>query len=101
MRKANEDSYLLFLAKREQERASDALDKTRIGNVAIAVPPAIPALPLYSMPMVILVAFMGASFLSVALAYSVNYFDSSFSTPGQVAGALGIPVVISMPRKRA
>jgi hypothetical protein len=42
----NEDSYLLYVSKREEERASDALDQKRIANVAIAVPPAIPTLPL-------------------------------------------------------
>ncbi len=46
--KANEDNYLLYLSKREQERTTDALDKTGIANVAIAVPPAIPVLPVYA-----------------------------------------------------
>ena len=45
--KANEQNYLLYLSKREQERTSDALDRTRIENVAIAVPPAIPVLPVH------------------------------------------------------
>jgi len=36
--KAAETNYLLYLAKREQERTSNALDVTRIANVAIAVP---------------------------------------------------------------
>ena len=51
--KANEDNYLLYLSKREQERASDALDQKRIANVAIAVPPVIPALPLASLSTVL------------------------------------------------
>ena len=99
--KANEDNYLLYQAKREQERTSDALDQTRIGNVAIAVPPAIPALPLYSLPVLILIGFAGAVFLSVGAVYTKDYFDSSFHTPSQVTNILGIPVVISMPRKTA
>jgi uncharacterized protein involved in exopolysaccharide biosynthesis len=99
--KANEDNYLLYLAKREQERTSDALDETRIGNVAIAVPPAIPALPVYSVPIVILVAFLAAFFLSIAMVYIVDYFDSSFHNPSQVIDTLGIPVVVSMPRRTA
>jgi uncharacterized protein involved in exopolysaccharide biosynthesis len=98
--KANEDNYLLYLSKREQERTSDALDKTRIGNVAIAVPPAIPALPMYSIPMVILIAFAGALFLSIGTGYAVDYFDSSFHTPAQVVDMLGIPVVITVPKKK-
>lgn len=99
--KANEDNYLLYLAKREQERTSDALDKTRIGNVVIAVPPAIPVLPMYSIPIVILVAFVAAFVLSIGAAYTVDYFDSSFHTPGQVVDMLGIPLVIAVSKKTA
>ena len=33
--KANEGSYLLYVQKAEQERASDALDARRIVNVAV------------------------------------------------------------------
>jgi uncharacterized protein involved in exopolysaccharide biosynthesis len=99
--KADEDNYLLYLSKREQERTTDALDKTGIANVAIAVPPAIPVLPVYSMPMVIAVAFALALFLSVATTYAVNYFDATFHNPNQVIDTLGIPIVVSMPKKAA
>ncbi|MGA8672618.1 MAG: hypothetical protein WB679_22265, partial [Terracidiphilus sp.] len=99
--KANEDSYLLYLSKREQERTSDALDETRIGNVAIAVPPAIPALPVYSTRFVLVVAFGVALFLGAAAAYTVDYFDSSFHTPAQVIDILGIPLVVAVSRKTA
>jgi uncharacterized protein involved in exopolysaccharide biosynthesis len=99
--KANEDNYLLYLSKREQERTSDALDKTRIANVAIAVPPAIPALPTHSFPSTILVALLSAMLLSITVAYIVEYFDSSFHTPAQVIDMLGIPVVVAVPKKTA
>jgi uncharacterized protein involved in exopolysaccharide biosynthesis len=99
--KANEDNYLLYLSKREQARTSDALDKTRIANVAIAVPPAIPALSEHSFPLTILVALVSAMLLSITVAYIVEYFDSSFHTPGQVIDMLGIPVVVAVPKKTA
>ncbi|WP_260740320.1 GumC family protein [Tunturiibacter lichenicola] len=99
--KADEDNYLLYLSKREQERTTDALDKTGIANVAIAVPPAIPVLPVYSMPIVLAVALGLALFLSIATAYAVNYFDATFHTPNQVIETLGIPIVVGMPRKAA
>ncbi|MGO9338921.1 MAG: GumC family protein [Terracidiphilus sp.] len=99
--KANEDNYLLYLGKREQERTSDALDNTRIANVAIAVPPAIPVLPVYSFRMVILVAFGLAILMSIGTAYTFDYFDSSFHTPAQVIEMMGIPVVIAVSKKTA
>lgn len=100
-RKADEDNYLLYVSKREQERTTDALDKARIANVAIAVPPSIPALPLYSSPMVILVAIVGGLFFSLAAVYLIDYFDSSFHSPTQVEDILGIPFVVAVPKKTA
>lgn len=99
--KANEDNYLLYLSKREQERTSDALDRTRIANVAIAVPPAIPALPAHGFSIFLLLAFAFATTLSIAMAYGVEYFDSSFHTPAEVIDFLGIPVVVAVSKRTA
>jgi uncharacterized protein involved in exopolysaccharide biosynthesis len=98
---ADEANYLLYLSKREQERTTDALDKTGIANVTIAVPPAIPVLPVYGIPLVIVAAFIMALFFSVLAAYAVNYLDATFHTPNQVINTLGIPVVVGMPKKAA
>jgi uncharacterized protein involved in exopolysaccharide biosynthesis len=99
--KADESNYLLYLAKREQERTSNALDVTRIANVAIAVPPAIPVLPVFSWPMIILIGIGSAMFLSIGAAYGFDYWDPAFHTPAQVIDILGIPVVISVGKKTA
>jgi uncharacterized protein involved in exopolysaccharide biosynthesis len=99
--KANEQNYLLYVSKREQERTSDALDRTRIENVAIAVPPAIPALPVQGPAYILLVAFGVAAILSFPTAYIIDYFDPSFHTPAQVADILGIPVVVAVPKRIA
>ena len=99
--RADETSYLLYLSKREQERTSDALDMKRIANVAIAIPPAIPVLPVISWPMLIVVALGGSLVLSIGMAYGLEYFDSSFHTPAQVVDMLGIPVVVAVPKKTA
>ena len=99
--KANEQNYLLYLSKREQERTSDALDRTRIENVAIAVPPAIPVLPAHGPVYILLVAFGIAAMFSLATAYLIDYFDPSFHTPAQVIDILGIPVVVAVPKRTA
>ncbi len=99
--KANEDNYLLYLAKREQARTSDALDKTRIANVAIAVPPAIPALPKRGFLFFLLSGFALATLLAISAAYFADYFDSSFHTPAEVMETLGIPVVVAVPKRVA
>jgi uncharacterized protein involved in exopolysaccharide biosynthesis len=99
--KAAETNYLLYLAKREQERTSNALDVTRIANVAIAVPPAIPVLPVFGWPMIVLMGLASASVLSVGAAYAIDYLDPSFHTPAQVIEILGIPVIAAMPKRPA
>jgi len=99
--KAAEQNYLLYLSKREQARTSDALDKTKIANVDIAIPPAIPVLPVMSPGMVVLLALFLAAFLSTMTAYAFDYFDSSFHTPADVVDMLGIPVVVPMAKRSA
>lgn len=99
--KTNESNYLLYLSKQVEERTSDALDKTRIANVAIAVPPAIPALPSHHFTFYLAVGILLAILLAIAMGYISDYFDSSFHTPSQVIETLGIPVVVDMPRKPA
>jgi uncharacterized protein involved in exopolysaccharide biosynthesis len=99
--KAAETNYLLYLAKREQERTSNALDVTRIANVAIAVPPAIPVLPVFSWPMIVLIGFSSATLLGIGAAYAADYFDSSFHTPAQVVDFLEIPIVVAISKKTA
>ncbi|MBB6145192.1 uncharacterized protein involved in exopolysaccharide biosynthesis [Silvibacterium bohemicum] len=99
--KADEDNYLLYLSKREQERTTDALDSTRIANVAIAVPPAIPVLPTYGWPLIIIAGIGVAGVLSLSTAYAADYFDSSFHTPAQVVDMLGIPVVVTVSKKKS
>jgi uncharacterized protein involved in exopolysaccharide biosynthesis len=96
--KANEGNYLLYVSKREQERASDALDQKRIANVAIAVPPAIPTLPVGSLTMFLIAGFIAATVVSAGAAYSVEFLDSSFRTPKEVIDILGIPVVAGVPK---
>ena len=97
--KAAETNYLLYLAKREQERTSNALDVTRIANVAIAVPPAIPVLPVFSWPMIVLISLSSATAFSIGAAYTVDYLDPSFHTPAQVIDILGIQVLAAIPKK--
>jgi uncharacterized protein involved in exopolysaccharide biosynthesis len=99
--KADESNYLLYLAKREQERTSNALDVTRIANVAIAVPPSIPVLPVLSWPLIVFIAIVSATFISIGTAYAVDYLDPSFHTPAQVIDMMGIPVVIAVSKKTA
>ena len=95
--KSNEDNYLLYLSKREQERASDALDQKRISNVAIAVPAVIPVLPLASLSTVLMIGFVLALAGGAAATYVAEFVDPSLRTARDVIDTLGIPIVASIP----
>lgn len=97
--KENEDNYLLYETKWQQAQASDALNGTNISNVAIADQPAVSALPTYSLPMFLAVAFACSLALSVLAAYVVDYLDPAFHTPRQVAEVLEIPIVVAVPKR--
>jgi uncharacterized protein involved in exopolysaccharide biosynthesis len=99
--KANEQNYLLYLSKREQERTSDALDRTRIENVAIAVPPAMSVLPVHGPLYAVALAFGIALILSLFITYAADYLDPSFHSTNQVVDTLGIPVVVAINRRSA
>jgi uncharacterized protein involved in exopolysaccharide biosynthesis len=99
--KANEANYLLYLSKREQERTSDALDKKRIANVALAVPPSVPALPVHSAMLIGIVGLFLSIAIGAAAAYLAEYMDPSFHTPTEVVDILSIPLVVAIPKLRA
>ncbi|MGA7962359.1 MAG: hypothetical protein WCA33_11745, partial [Candidatus Acidiferrales bacterium] len=80
---------------------SDALDKDRIADVAIAVPPIVPIIPAHGPFLVMFIGFVLALLLSVGSAYLAEYADPSFRTPEEVAETLSMPVLASLPRKVA
>jgi uncharacterized protein involved in exopolysaccharide biosynthesis len=95
--KAGEANYLLYLNKREEARISDALDVQRITNVAIAEAPAVPALPVHSRWLYVLLGIPCALLVSVGSAFVADHFDASFRTPEEVAGFLNTAVLAAMP----
>lgn len=99
--KANEDSYLLYLTKREQERTSDALDDKRIANVEIAVPARVPVLPAHSPSSVMFSGFLLAIFAAMLAAYLAELVDPSFRTPSEVEDTLNIPILAAVPKQVA
>lgn len=97
--KANEDNYLLYLTKREQERTSDALDDKRIANVAIAVPAEVPILPARSPSSIMFTGFWVALFLGVGAGYLAELADPTFRSPSEVEEILQIPILSAVPKR--
>jgi uncharacterized protein involved in exopolysaccharide biosynthesis len=97
--KTEEENYLLYLHKREEARMTDALDRTRILNVAIAEQPMTPALPSNSPWKVLLLGMVLATSVSVGMAFTLEYTNPSFRTPSEVFSELNIPVLAAVPQK--
>jgi len=97
--KSEEENYLLYQKKREEARMADALDRTRILNVSVAEQPSLPSVPTNSPWTVILLGTVLAASVSIGTAFALEYTDSSFRTPSEVASELNIPVLAAVPYK--
>ena len=91
--KSAEQNYTLYVQKQEQARISDELDKSRILNVAVAEPPIVPSVPVYSPWLLFLAGGVVALMLSIASGFVADYLDPSFRTPEEIDAGLGIPLL--------
>jgi uncharacterized protein involved in exopolysaccharide biosynthesis len=91
--KTDEENYLMYQRKREEARMTNALDQTRILNVAIAEQPIAPTLPSNSPWSALVVGGMLAVIVSLGTAFVLDYMDTSFRTPAEVLTELNVPVL--------
>jgi uncharacterized protein involved in exopolysaccharide biosynthesis len=96
--KAAEDNYMLSLRKEEEARISDALDRGRILNVAVADKATVPTLPSNHRLRIVLFGALLAAFFSMALAFVAERTDPTFRTPDEVVSILNTPVVAAIPK---
>jgi uncharacterized protein involved in exopolysaccharide biosynthesis len=99
--KADEQSYLRYLSRREQERTAGVLDRPRAVSAASATPPTVPASPVRGRGVIFLVALGLAAAVSVPAVLILDCFDPCFHTPTQVIETLGIAVVLAVPKMTA
>jgi uncharacterized protein involved in exopolysaccharide biosynthesis len=97
--KAAQESYLLYVKKREEARMNDALDERGIVNVTIADHPVSPALPVWSAWAILAVGFVAAGACGTGAAFAADYLDPAFRTPDEVLAYLQTPVLASLPAK--
>jgi len=95
--KNDEENYLLYLHKREQARMTEALNSTRIVNVAVAEQPVVPTMP-YNSPMLIaIIGTLVATTVSLGIVFAQEYLDPSFRSPAEVPTALNVPLLAAVP----
>ncbi|MFY9681835.1 MAG: Wzz/FepE/Etk N-terminal domain-containing protein [Candidatus Sulfotelmatobacter sp.] len=99
--KTDEENYLMYQRKREEARMTNALDQTRILNVAIAEQPIAPTLPSNSPWTALVVGLMLAVIVSLGTAFGLDYMDTSFRTPEEVVSELNVPVLGTISLKQS
>jgi uncharacterized protein involved in exopolysaccharide biosynthesis len=97
--KTDEENYLIYQRKREQARMTEALDRTRIVNVAIAEQPVAPSLPSNSPALVVLLGTVLAVVVTLGAVFIQEFMDPSFRTPAEVSAELNIPVLASVAQR--
>ena len=97
--KAAQESYLLYVKKREEARMGDAADEHGIVNAVIAETPVVPALPVWPAWLVLVSGCFGAGFMATAAAFAVDAADPAFRTPDEVLAYLDTPVLASLPAR--
>lgn len=95
--KTAEESYLLYLRKREEARISDALDSKRIVNVSIAEAATVPALPTLHLAWMLIGGFFLAGISGAGTAYVADRMDPMFRTPDELGRYLDVRVLASIP----
>jgi uncharacterized protein involved in exopolysaccharide biosynthesis len=99
--KSAEENYLLYRRKQEEALISDALDRTRIVNVAIAEAPTVPAQPSnMPTPWLLALAALVAAIIGTSMTYILDYLNPYLRTPDEVESALDVPVLASIPARR-
>jgi len=96
--KTDEENYLLYSRKREQARMTEALDRTRILNVAVAEVPSVPSIPSNSPFLVVALGTVLALAVTLGVIFAREYLDPSFRTPAEVSAELNIPVLAAVPQ---
>jgi uncharacterized protein involved in exopolysaccharide biosynthesis len=95
--KAEEERYLLYLRKEDEARISDALDRRRIINVAVAEAATIPAFPSTHRTLTLFVGLLLAAMFSFGMAWICEFLDPTFRTPDEVRAFLNVSVLAALP----
>jgi polysaccharide biosynthesis protein PslE len=97
--KTAEESYLLYLHKREEARITDALDAKRMVNVSVAEAPLVPAIPAHSPLFMGVFAFLCMLVSSVGLIGGVERLDKTLHSTRDIERYLDIPVLGALPEQ--
>ena len=94
--KAQEAGYFLYQRKEEEARISDALNRSRIVNVALVETASLPRVPTRSRAMMLALGFLAGLLVSVGAAAAAEYLNPPIREPATLFELLGVPVLASI-----
>ena len=98
--KEAEDNFFLYSKKREEARIGEAMDRQKIANVVLVVPPRIPSLAKPKLTGSLVAAYVLDTLLILAYGFLVGRPQNKVYTPWEVEGFTGLPVLASISYRR-
>lgn len=100
--KSAQDTLDLYQRKQEEARIAEALDQTRIANVAVAEAPTVPVLPANTGRswLLLLGGLLGIA-LGVSTAYGLAFVNPRFERPDEIERVLRVPVLATFAARRS
>jgi uncharacterized protein involved in exopolysaccharide biosynthesis len=96
--KTAEETFDLYERKAEEARIADALDRTRIANVALAEAPTVPVLPSGLDPWLLLLGGLAAALIcGVTTTFVLEAVNPCFRSRHEVEEVLALPVLAAIP----
>jgi uncharacterized protein involved in exopolysaccharide biosynthesis len=95
--KESEDNYLLYSRKQEEARIQEALDRQRIGNIALVDPPQTPLLPNRKITKVTVIALAFGLLLTPFIAMAAATLRNTVYTSAELEAFTDLPVLASVP----
>ncbi|MDQ2899664.1 MAG: hypothetical protein M3Y07_07660 [Acidobacteriota bacterium] len=92
-----EENYQLYAKKREEARITDALDKDKIANVAVAEPSSIPLIAKPKLSGTVITGFLFGALLILGTSFLIGTRRKTVYTPWELEGLTYIPVLATVP----
>jgi uncharacterized protein involved in exopolysaccharide biosynthesis len=90
------DDYKAYLARTEEARISEALNRQRITSLGISQEPNLPYQPKPAIPLILTLAVLVGFAGGVALCFALELGDATIGMPEQVESRIGLPVLVTL-----